>query len=491
MDRTIGSNGATGLAAGLHGRNRWRLSVLLVGILFAGGRRTVTTWWRGAGVSVDYQNYLSINSSWPRGPQTQERIDRDASVCADGPYDPIAQSAVGGDRRLADEAVRSESRRSRHAPQSDAWAVGPEVLVRPYLGDDLAGAASSLVGFPGVAAARHALCSSANDRLHPEATRMEICDQTRPGSRTRRVDHGAREATEERGVDQASTAVMPRSRFSSRVNVSAEGARASTDRTGSVSPSAAHRRGVGRPSSVRCMASWSSRHTRPSWQLTECACGLIRVVIVKEDHGWIAFFCTDPNASVVEIVEAFSDRASIEQDYHALQGSLGLRPTAGAQRLDQRGGLQSQSFTCIRSWNYGLGSAGASELYDRSDSPWDDERAPAVSRQSPQSLTPTHHAESIIERHGELATPAKNNPARRRTHKTGRIAPPSIRLSKASNDSSTSFLPMPIHPKPGAPSPFSALLSAAQRCSAVPIGAQRLRCVTIRFFLRKCRPSSR
>ena len=41
------------LAAGLHARNRWRLPVLLVGILFASGRRTVTTWLRAAGVSDD------------------------------------------------------------------------------------------------------------------------------------------------------------------------------------------------------------------------------------------------------------------------------------------------------------------------------------------------------------------------------------------------------------------------------------------------------
>ncbi len=39
------------LAAGLHATNRWRLPVLLVGILFASGRRTVTTWLRAAGVS--------------------------------------------------------------------------------------------------------------------------------------------------------------------------------------------------------------------------------------------------------------------------------------------------------------------------------------------------------------------------------------------------------------------------------------------------------
>ena len=45
------------LSAGLHGRNRWRLPVLLSGVLFAQGRRTVTTWLRAAGVSDDYQDY--------------------------------------------------------------------------------------------------------------------------------------------------------------------------------------------------------------------------------------------------------------------------------------------------------------------------------------------------------------------------------------------------------------------------------------------------
>jgi hypothetical protein len=59
------------------------LGVLLVGMLFAHGRRTVTTWLRAAGVSVDYQDYyhflaalgrkielvatqLDRNLSWPR-----------------------------------------------------------------------------------------------------------------------------------------------------------------------------------------------------------------------------------------------------------------------------------------------------------------------------------------------------------------------------------------------------------------------------------------
>jgi hypothetical protein len=45
------------LAAGLHARNRWRFPVLLTGILFAVGRRTVSSWLRAVGVGDDYQDY--------------------------------------------------------------------------------------------------------------------------------------------------------------------------------------------------------------------------------------------------------------------------------------------------------------------------------------------------------------------------------------------------------------------------------------------------
>ena len=45
------------LSAGLHARNRWRFPVLVLGILFANGRRTVTSWLRAAGVSDDFDDY--------------------------------------------------------------------------------------------------------------------------------------------------------------------------------------------------------------------------------------------------------------------------------------------------------------------------------------------------------------------------------------------------------------------------------------------------
>ena len=62
--------------------------------------------------------------------------------------------------------------------------------------------------------------------------------------------------------------------------------------------------------------------------------GVIRVVLVKEDDGWVAFFCTDPNATPAEILEMVGDRNSLESRRAGIQrceGSVGSRPTAVAE----------------------------------------------------------------------------------------------------------------------------------------------------------------
>jgi hypothetical protein len=45
------------LSAGLHGRCRWRLPIVLFGMLFAQGRRTAASWWRAAGIGIDFSSY--------------------------------------------------------------------------------------------------------------------------------------------------------------------------------------------------------------------------------------------------------------------------------------------------------------------------------------------------------------------------------------------------------------------------------------------------
>jgi len=105
--------------------------------------------------------------------------------------------------------------------------------------------------------------------------------------------------------------------------------------------------------------------------------GVIRVVLVKEDHGWYAFFCTDPNASVQEILEAFADRATIEQDCHDVKEVWG----SGQQQV--RNIWANLAVYNLNLWMHPLVETWAwnksgKQLVDRGDSPWDDaERRPS------------------------------------------------------------------------------------------------------------------
>ena len=99
--------------------------------------------------------------------------------------------------------------------------------------------------------------------------------------------------------------------------------------------------------------------------------GLIRVLLVREDDGWEAFFCTDPAATVGQILEAFADRAAIEQDFHDLKEVHG----AGQQQLRHYWAniaayhLNLWLHTLIEVWAWARSHG---QVCDRSQSPWDD-----------------------------------------------------------------------------------------------------------------------
>jgi DDE superfamily endonuclease len=105
--------------------------------------------------------------------------------------------------------------------------------------------------------------------------------------------------------------------------------------------------------------------------------GRIRVVLVKEDDGWVAFFCTDPQATAEQILKAVADRAVIEQDFHDLKEVHG----AGQPQVRQVWAnvavyhLALWLHTLIELWAW---DQPAKQLRDRRASPWDDpERRPS------------------------------------------------------------------------------------------------------------------
>jgi hypothetical protein len=99
--------------------------------------------------------------------------------------------------------------------------------------------------------------------------------------------------------------------------------------------------------------------------------GIIRVVLVKEEHGWEAFFCTDPHATVREILETFADRAAIEQDFHDLKEVWGT----GQQQVRNIWAnlgvfhLNLWMHTLVELWAWNKPKR---QICDRRASPWDD-----------------------------------------------------------------------------------------------------------------------
>ncbi len=99
--------------------------------------------------------------------------------------------------------------------------------------------------------------------------------------------------------------------------------------------------------------------------------GVIRVVLVQEEHGWFAYCCTKADASVAEILVAVADRAVIEQNFHD------VKEVQGAGKQQVRNYWANLGAYHITLWWHTLIELWAwnkpqQALSDRSASPWDD-----------------------------------------------------------------------------------------------------------------------
>jgi len=383
------------LSAGLHARNRWRLPVLMVGILFAGGRRTVTTWLRAAGIRDDFDDYYYFLAALGRKAEsiatqlaalvfeTLPLSERVLLVIDDSPtkrYGPEVEGAdvhhnptpgPAGQPFLYGHIWVTISLALRH-PEWGPLALPLRAML--YVRQQTMATIPQLRGWPRFAtklqlAARlvewsHALLKKAGKvvwivvdggytkrpflrrvlklsnvvvvgRLRKDAHLRDLPPQWKPGQRRHRG--------------------RPRKYGQNRI---------------SLAKRAGHRRG---------------------WQLIECtvygeaaaktyktflatyapAGGRIRVVLVKETHGWYAFFSTDPSASVQDILEAFADRATIEQDFHDVKEVWG----SGQQQVRNIWtnlavyNLNLWMHTLVELWAW---DRSGPQLVDRGDSPWDD-----------------------------------------------------------------------------------------------------------------------
>lgn len=105
--------------------------------------------------------------------------------------------------------------------------------------------------------------------------------------------------------------------------------------------------------------------------------GRIRVVIVRERDGWLPYFCTDPGMTAQTILEVMADRGAIEQTFKDVKEVWG----AGQQQVrNVYAGIGAFAvnltmYSVVEAWAWSRPEEG---LVDRGRSPWDvEERRPS------------------------------------------------------------------------------------------------------------------
>ena len=387
------------LAAGLHARNRWRLPLLLTGILFAGGRRTVSTWLRAAGISDDYQDYYYFLAP----------LGRKASSVATRLFLLLLRNLPLPDRVLL---VIDDSPTKRYGPKVEGADIHHNPTPGPADQKHLYGHIWVTISL----ALRHPVWGALG---LPLRAMLYVREQTIPSIPKKRgwkfrtklelaarlvnwiaplvkdagktlwvvVDGGYTKQPFLKPAIAAGATVIGRLRKDAALRDLPRPLRRG------------QRRGRGRPPKYgKGRISLAKRAGHPQgWQTMECTAygktvtktyktflatyqpvgGVIRVVIIKEDHGWLPFFSSNPQTTAAEIVEAFAERSTIEQDFHDVKEVWGT----GQQQVRNIWTnvavyhLNLWMHTLVELWAWNRPHA---ELCDRSASPWDDpERRPS------------------------------------------------------------------------------------------------------------------
>jgi len=376
------------LSAGLHARNRWRLGVLLMGILFAHGRRTVTSWLRAAGIRDDFQDYYYYLAALGR--KSQRVATQRLGLLLRGLPLPDQLLVVIDDSPTKRYGPKVEGAGIHHNPTpgpadqtylyGHIWVTLSVALRHPRWGALGLPLRAMLYVRQQTMATRPA-CRSWRFRtkrvLGAELVEW-VAGLLKQAGKTLRVvvDGGYTKRPFLRPVLRAGVVVVGRLRKDAALR----------DLPPPIKEGQRRRRG--RPRRYgRNRRSLAKR----GWQMIPCVLynketsktcktflatyppvgGVIRVVLVKEPHGWFAFFSTDVNATVCEILETFADRATIEQDFHDIKEVWG----AGQQQV--RNIWTNVAVYHLNLWMHTLVELWAwdrsrRELGDRRDSPWDD-----------------------------------------------------------------------------------------------------------------------
>lgn len=376
---------------GLHGRSRWRLPLVFAGLLLARGRRTVSSWLRAAQLQADYIDYYYFNGSVGR--KTTALATRLFSLLLK--HLPLPERIVLAldDSPTARYGPKVEGAGLHHNPTSGpddhkfiyghiwvtlAWVVrhplwntiGLPLLSRLYV------KAKDVPRLP----SRYQWQFQTKLQLGGELVEWAV-NLLKPLRKPIWLVMDGAYAYRPllKRVLAAGVAVVSRPRKDAGLRTLPPAPRSGKPgkrkyglKSISLAKRAAQPRGWQTVEAVLYGGQLVTKTYKTFLATWPVVGGVIRVVLVRESREkWDAFFCTDPTATARQILECYSDRSAIEQDFHDIKEVWG----AGQQQVRNLWRnigcfhLNLWMHTLVELWAW---RRPAEEICDRSDSPWDD-----------------------------------------------------------------------------------------------------------------------
>ena len=379
----------------LDARIAWRLLPILTGLLFASGRRTVSSWLRAGGLSKDYQDYYYFLASLGRNVKSLALALLQIALNVVGPQGRILFAI--DDTPSKRYGPKVEGAGIHHNPTPGpagakfvyghvwvtlAWvarhplwhAIGLPLLARMYVRQKDIDA--QLLPFLRKVTFQTKLTMAA-ELITWAAQWLEILGRVLwvvvDGAYAKRVFLQAAAAArvivvsrlrKDAALFDVPVFVPPGQRGRGRPRTYGKNAISLAKRAG-------HRRGWLTGTFVLYGVEVSKRY-KTFLATYRPAAGLIRVVLVKEDDGnWRAYFCTHTEATVAEILEAVADRSALEQVFHDVKEvhGVGQAQTRNYWSNVAVYHLKLWWHTLIELWAW---RRPATELVDRRRSPWDE-----------------------------------------------------------------------------------------------------------------------